>query len=135
MAETETKSSTGPTSTPTSAPSGQTASQPPAHRVKKLLESYIGSAGRTLSGPADSALESDVIPAYKRMQYKLPPDVELSKTMVDDGHAGGDADPPPEKIKAMMAGESANGPVSERGQMSDMHPEKLMGNGLVTLSR
>ena len=136
MAETESKPSSGPTSTPSSTPSSQAANQPPTHRVKKLLETYIGSAGRTLSGPAESALENEVMP-YKRMQYKLPPDVELSKTMVDDGHHGDGGDAPPEKIKAMMAaGETGNGPVSERGhQMSDVHPEKLRGNGMVTLSR
>ena len=99
MAETESKPSSGPTSTPSSTPSSQPANQPPTHRVKKLLETYIGSAGRTLSGPAESALENEVMP-YKRMQYKLPPDVELSKTMVDDGHHGDGGDAPPEKIKA-----------------------------------
>lgn len=141
MTDTETKTpSSGPQGNPgaTSTPSNTPASQPPTHRVKKLLESYIGSAGRTLSGPADSPLENDVLPAYKRMQYKLPPDVELSKSMGDDnmGGGGGDGDMPPEKIKAMMAGEGeGNAPVRERSSQN-VHPEKLMGNnGMVTLSR
>ena len=51
------------------------------HPVKKLLETYRNTAGRTLTGPANSSLEEA---PYARNRYKLPPDVELSKTIEHD---------------------------------------------------
>ncbi len=125
------------------------------HRVKKLLETYIGTAGHTLTGPANSSLED---PPYKRgatmvhprspspppsrAAYKLPPDVELSKT-VDDDHdresgGGGVDDGGPHKRRLLV-------PPHDRYYSSDKmtngsggdeaHPHKMLPNGRVTLSR
>ncbi len=83
------------------------------HRVKKLLDTYLGTAGQTLTGPANSSLEDAATTRYKggvgpptgappvpvaaaaaaaaaaAIHYKLPPDVELSKT---SGHPDDDAE-------------------------------------------
>ena len=65
------------------------------HRVKKLLETYMDTAGRSLTGPVDHPLITakklassvssliDVNPPPSAV-YKLPPDVELSKNIDDD---------------------------------------------------
>lgn len=121
----------GPTSaadkTPTVAPNPPSSSGKDfgsIHRVKKLLDTYIGSAGRTLTGPANTALE-DVTAHFKRAAaaqassaspattvYKLPPDVELSKEEDDS------------TLKKRIRLDSSNDKVLD---------EKP--NGMVTLSR
>ena len=49
------------------------------HRVKKLLETYTMTAERSLSGP-DASDHKFYANASTSGSYKLPPDVELSKT-------------------------------------------------------
>ena len=119
------------------------------HRVKKLLETYTMTADRSLMGP-DAASSEDAFHQkyYSSAAYKLPPDVELSKTTTS---------PPSEKdnnseslsrvdlaaskrlqmqmaaAAAMAAGLKGGGggaPVSPPTQRRNQ-----TGNGLVTLSR
>ena len=122
------------------------------HRVKKLLETYTMTADRSLMGP-DAASSEDAFHQkyYSSAAYKLPPDVELSKTSTS---------PPSEKdninhseslsnrvdlaaskrlqmqmaaAAAMAAGLKGGGggaPVSPPTQRRNQ-----TGNGLVTLSR
>eukprot|EP00095_Tigriopus_kingsejongensis_P006894 maker-scaffold125_size330479-snap-gene-2.18 protein:Tk06894 transcript:maker-scaffold125_size330479-snap-gene-2.18-mRNA-1 annotation:"ski oncogene" len=106
------QSATTPTTPSSGVMSGGTA---PTHRVKKLLESYIGSASRSLTGPAHTDLEE---PPYKRMAYKLPPDVELSKTSaMEDAHCEKD-------LKRKVSPGPGQVDLADR-----------ISNGLVTLSR
>lgn len=117
---TDTHSSAGPASTTTTLPtSGSTMSggSAPTHRIKKLLDSFMGSASHSLTGPAaHSDLEE---PPYKRMAYKLPPDVELSKTSsLDEDDSEKDL-----KVKASP------------GPIKSVDLADRIGNGLVTLSR
>ena len=57
------------------------------HRVKKLLETYTMTADRSLMGPdqaSEDASRDLFHQKYYSSAYKLPPDVELSKTTSRD---------------------------------------------------
>jgi hypothetical protein len=150
------------------------------HRVKKLLETYIGTAGHTLTGPANSSLEdppykqhrsSSIIqrshssppplslPQPQRPTYKLPADIELSKTVDDDDEDGVDEDEMTSasahnKSRMMLlqhhhqqqmqeryyAGKLSNGDQQQQQQQlpsphSATEVSKGIANGRVTLSR
>ena len=118
------------------------------HRVKKLLETYTMTADRSLMGP-DQASEQDAFrdhQKYYSSAYKLPPDVELSKT----------TSPPSEKdnsetisrvdlaaskrlqmqmaaAAAMAAGLKGGGGAGAPSPPTQRRNQA--GNGLVTLSR
>ena len=63
---------------------GSDPSEKQKHRVKKLLETYTMTAERSLMGPDQSEAAEGAYGKYGFYQnspsYKLPPDVELSKT-------------------------------------------------------
>ena len=65
-------------------PNGSDPSEKQKHRVKKLLETYTMTAERSLMGPDQSEAAEGAYGKYGFYQnspsYKLPPDVELSKT-------------------------------------------------------
>ena len=67
-------------------PNGGNGSSDPSekqkHRVKKLLETYTMTAERSLMGPDQSEASEAYANSkyYFGSNYKLPPDVELSKT-------------------------------------------------------
>ena len=98
------------------------------HRVKKLLDSYMGSAARSLTGPSHSSLELDSPSAYRHLQqqqtaaYKLPADIELSKTCV-----GGDGDDDAEENFKGGRRTSSCSTMDDGGGLKQ--------NGQVTLSR
>ncbi len=59
------------------------------HRVKKLLETYTMTADRSLMGPDASDHKFYAAAAAAASSYKLPPDVELSKTGPSSAESGG----------------------------------------------
>jgi hypothetical protein len=89
------------------------------HHVKKLLETYIDTAGRTLTGPANSSIEDAPYKSARNVTYKLPPEIELSKTSClpeeEERTAKSMRDDIPAKFK--------------------LESSEKMNNGMVTLSR
>ena len=116
------------------------------HRVKKLLETYTMTADRSLMGPDQASEDAFHHQKYYSSAYKLPPDVELSKT----------TSPPSEKdnsetmtrvdlaaskrlqmqmaaAAAMAAGLKGGGGAGAPSPPTQRRNQA--GNGLVTLSR
>jgi len=94
---------------PTAAAGGPSPASPvakdfhPSNPMKRLLATYNRTAGQTLTGPANSSLEHGPPPSlagatlakvyaksvneeasFRAAAYKLPPDVELSRTSAAD---------------------------------------------------
>jgi len=117
------------------------------HRVKKLLETYTMTADRSLMGP-DQASEDAFHQKYYNNAYKLPPDVELSKTtsppsekLHDNSDSGSRVDLAASKrLHMQMAAAAAMAAGLKGGGGAGMpspptHRRNHPGNGLVTLSR
>ena len=102
------------------------------HPVKKLLETYRNTAGRTLTGPAASSLEA----GGNASRYRLPPDVELSKTSVaddDDDHRGGSHE---HNVALQHYQQQYGAPQHKLMSAAEAQEAKLAAaNGMVTLSR
>ena len=91
------------------------------HRVKQLLETYIGTADKTLTGPAQSSLENPEGGHFRRLPaIRLPPDVKLSKAHPLEEEE--------EKVEGAEKGPAEANPAK-------IEHEKIVNNGLVTLSR
>lgn len=115
---------------PPSGGGGSNGGNPPrdfssTHRVKKLLETYRSTAGRTLTGPA--SMEEAPYQRGRSMAYKLPPDVELSKTVEDD--------PPPPSPKRHQPEYGYHHAGRGEPPSEAMPQEGKVHNGRVTLSR
>ena len=115
------------------------------HRVKKLLETYTMTADRSLMGP-DQASEDAFHQKYYSSAYKLPPDVELSKTTSppsekDNSETMNRVDLAASKrlqmqmaaAAAMAAGLKGGGGAGAPSPPTQRRNQA--GNGLVTLSR
>ena len=114
------------------------------HRVKKLLEQYSMSAERSIMGP-DASEEAFNQKAYfggfsGGSSYKLPPDVELSKTspLSEASHSSEAAKvdvAASRRLQLQMTagGLKGGGPMSPPPAMATINANS--SNGLVTLSR
>ena len=114
------------------------------HRVKKLLEQYSMSAERSIMGP-DASEEAFNQKAYfggfsGGSSYKLPPDVELSKTspLSEASHSSEAAKvdvAASRRLQLQMTagGLKGGGPMSPPPTVATINAKS--SNGLVTLSR
>ena len=115
-------------------PNGNDPSEKQKHRVKKLLETYTMTAERSLMGPDQS--EEAYGKYYYPSNYKLPPDVELSKTSPPESskelkHVDVAAS---KRLQLQMASVAAAASGGLKGGAVSPPPVKTPSNG-VTLSR
>ena len=119
------------------------------HRVKKLLETYTMTAERSMMGPTASEdafhqqkyLGGGHASNYSASTYKLPPDVELSKTSPNSeaNNHGSSSDTKVDVAASrrlqmqMTTGLKGGGPMSPPPPSGTV--KSSAGNGLVTLSR
>ena len=116
------------------------------HRVKKLLETYTMTADRSLMGPDQASEDAFHHQKYYSSAYKLPPDVELSKTTSppsekDNSETMNRVDLAASKrlqmqmaaAAAMAAGLKGGGGAGAPSPPTQRRNQA--GNGLVTLSR
>ena len=114
-------------------PNGNDPSEKQKHRVKKLLETYTMTAERSLMGPDQS---EEAYGKYYYSNYKLPPDVELSKTSPESAkeHLKNVDLAASKRLQIQMASVAAAASGGLKGGAVSPPPMKTPSNG-VTLSR
>ena len=119
------------------------------HRVKQLLETYSMTAEKTLMGPEAvvAAAGEEKYHSYlmaagngaRDSTYKLPPDVELSKTIrqrSSEDHGGPDPKTRHQvQVRTDLTSKSELTNAAAAAIAMNAVSEKLQQNGLVTLSR
>ena len=121
----------GTVAAPGVGPNGSDPSEKQKHRVKKLLETYTMTAERSLMGPDQS---EEAYGKYYYANYKLPPDVELSKTSPEAKELKNVDMAASKRLQMQMASVAAAASGGLKGGAVSPPPMKAPSNG-VTLSR